>query len=60
MAESCLSMDWSSKQSYIFLSPYLSEDEKKVLRKLEQKYAMDSHIWIASSGSSKKEDESLK
>jgi O-succinylbenzoic acid--CoA ligase len=60
MADSLLKVDMNSLQSQVFLSPFLSVDEQKTLQNLAEKYPMSSHIWIASSGSSKKENESLK
>ena len=60
MADSFLKMDMNSLQTHVLLSPYLSLDEQKTLQNLAEKYQMSSHVWIASSGSSKKENESLK
>lgn len=53
-------IDWNSPQSHLFLNPRMPESEQMELRSLSQEYAQASHIWIASSGSSKSEDQSLK
>jgi O-succinylbenzoic acid--CoA ligase len=53
-------IDWESQGSVVLLNPHLPEQERHTLTELSQKFARAGHIWIASSGSSQKQGDSLK
>ncbi len=51
---------WNSWDSVVLLNPRMPETEKQQLKELSEKYFLPGHIWIASSGSSKKGTDSVK
>ncbi len=53
-------VDWNSSQSQVFLNPRLSDRERQELQALAEQFQKPGHIWIASSGSSKSDNQSLK
>ena len=58
--ESSLDFRWDDEQSHFLVNPRLGSDEQSRLIALAQQFAQAGHIWIASSGSSKVEGDSLK
>lgn len=55
-----LKINWENDHSEVVLNPRLSDQEKSELQKLEEKFRLTGHIWLTSSGSSKKQNESFK
>ena len=53
-------IDWLSPQSHLLLNSKLPSKEKQVLQSLAEHFHQPGVVWIASSGSSKKKEESLK
>lgn len=53
-------VNWDDEESVLLLNPRLSMEEKARLEELEQRFALKSHIWIASSGSSTSSYQSVK
>jgi len=53
-------INWTDEESHLLLNSRMLEDEKEELRHLHAQFARKSHIWIASSGSSKSAGQSLK
>ncbi len=53
-------IDWGSDQSHLLLNPQLGSQDQVELSALAKKFRQPSSVWIASSGSSKKANESLK
>lgn len=53
-------IDWLSQEAYIFLNPKFSDQEKTELIDLSNKFSRPGVLWIASSGSSKTVNESVK
>jgi O-succinylbenzoic acid--CoA ligase len=53
-------INWHDEKSNVLLNPRLSEFEKNELLALARQYALPAHVWIASSGSSKAANQSLK
>ncbi len=49
-----------STNDALYLNPRLTENEKKELNFLFHKFAMGNHVWLTSSGSTQKQNESLK
>ncbi len=60
MDDSARKLDWTSEDSVVLLSPHLSEKEDSGLRSLAQQFHLPSHIWIASSGTSTDDNQSVK
>ncbi len=53
-------INWHDESSHVLLNPRLSEIEKNELWDLSRQHSLPGHIWIASSGSSKSANQSLK
>lgn len=54
-------IDWQSSQSHLFLNPRISRSESAQLKSLFDTFNVFSgHIWLASSGSSQKTQDSVK
>lgn len=53
-------IDWQSDQSDLFLSPYLDKKDQNALNEIYQKHYLPHHFFIASSGSSRGINESIK
>jgi len=53
-------INWQNEESSLLLNPRLPEQEKKELQELARLYSRPGHIWIASSGSSTRIEESVK
>jgi O-succinylbenzoic acid--CoA ligase len=59
--DSTQKIDWQSDQSLLFLNPRLSLQESTQLKSLFDKFnVFPGHIWLASSGSSQKSQDSVK
>lgn len=52
--------DWSSSQSRVLLNSRLPTEEKTKLLRLTDEFALPGHVWIASSGSTASQDQSVK
>lgn len=53
-------INWQDESSALLLNPRMPENEASQLRRLAEIYAKPGHLWIASSGSSRRTNESLK
>lgn len=59
--DSAEKIDWQSSQSHLFLNPRLSVEESTHLKNLFDTFnVFPGHIWLASSGSSQKSQDSVK
>lgn len=53
-------IDWQSSVSAVLLNPRLNSSELEELKSFSQQFALSSHVWVTSSGSSRSLNESLK
>lgn len=53
-------INWEDEGTHLFLNPRMPQAEAVDLQKLSELYSLKAHIWIASSGSSKQANQSLK